>query len=125
MSDPVYHPSHYQAGRFGLQCIAFSRYMTFNAGNAFKYVWRHQEKGGVQDLKKSLVYLQWCLEDAVPAVLPGCGEYLDALVKKHILPNIREDEAYLALPLVAGSRFDLAQTHLEIIVEAIEEYAAL
>lgn len=125
MTDMVRHPPHYQAGRFGMQCIAYSRYMTFNAGNAFKYVWRHQEKGGVEDLEKALVYLGWAIEDGFPAILPGNEEFVDALIKKHVLPAIEPDEAYLALPLVADSHFDLAQTHLEIIVEATKELMGL
>lgn len=35
MSDPVHHPAHYGADRFGIECIAITRYMSFNIGNAF------------------------------------------------------------------------------------------
>lgn len=125
MNDPVHHPKHYGKGLFSCECIAISRHMTFNAGNAFKYVWRHQDKGGLQDLEKALVYLGWALEDGVPSVLPGKEALVWDMITTHVLPFVREDEAYLALPLVAQSRLDLAQTHLEIIVEATKELAGL
>ena len=33
-------------------------------GNILKYLWRWEDKGGLQDLKKARVYLNWMIETA-------------------------------------------------------------
>ena len=60
--DPVNHPAHYTSG--GIECIdamqaAFGdeAVKDFCLCNAFKYLWRHREKGGLEDLKKARRYL--------------------------------------------------------------------
>jgi len=58
--DPVNAPAHYRAHPFGVECIAVVEHMTFNLGNAVKYIWRHGLKPGadaLEDLKKSRWYL--------------------------------------------------------------------
>lgn len=59
--DAVNHPSHYTSG--GVECIdamesAFGKEAVywFCVCNAFKYVWRHKKKNGVEDLKKAQWY---------------------------------------------------------------------
>ena len=59
--DPVSHPRHYTSHPSGIECIEITRHMNFNLGNAIKYIWRHAEKGGVQDLRKAI----WYLEDEI------------------------------------------------------------
>ena len=65
--DNVNHPSHYNQGKF--ECIdvmveTFGSEATqdFCVLNAFKYIWRSREKGGVSDLEKALWYLKKYLE---------------------------------------------------------------
>lgn len=60
--DPVNHPAHYTSG--GIECIdamqaAFGdeAVKDFCLCNAFKYLWRHRSKNGVEDLKKCRWYL--------------------------------------------------------------------
>ena len=60
--DPVNHPAHYTSG--GIECIdamqaAFGAEAVkdFCLCNAFKYLWRHRQKNGVEDLKKACWYL--------------------------------------------------------------------
>lgn len=89
LTDPVNHPRHY-TGRFGVECIEFSRYMSFPAGNAFKYIWRHEDKGNpVQDLEKALVYLHWAWYDwrngGTEPVLPGYDQHLRILERKYLI----------------------------------------
>ena len=62
-SDNVNHPSHYAKG--GVECIdAIKSSMTpeafagFCKGNVIKYVFRYENKGGVQDLQKADKALQ-------------------------------------------------------------------
>ena len=31
-------------------------------GNVMKYVWRYEQKGGVESLRKANVYLNWLIE---------------------------------------------------------------
>lgn len=60
--DPVNHPVHYNSHPSGVECIEITRHMTFNAGNAIKYLWRAGLKdittaGAIQDLQKASWYL--------------------------------------------------------------------
>ncbi|WP_301121074.1 DUF3310 domain-containing protein [Mycolicibacterium fortuitum] len=58
--DYVNHPPHYRHPS-GIECITFTRHLSFDAGNAFKYVWRADAKNGRQDLEKA----RWYLLDAI------------------------------------------------------------
>lgn len=67
MSDAVNHPLHYTKGN--VECIdAIRASMTPRAfagyckGNVMKYIFRYEEKGGVEDLGKARVYLDWLIE---------------------------------------------------------------
>lgn len=55
--DPVNHPTHYTAHPSGVECITITEHMTFNVGNAIKYLWRADKKGGLEDLKKARWYV--------------------------------------------------------------------
>lgn len=66
--DLVNHPPHYtgsgaKCSHCGAQieCIDVTRHMSFNLGNTVKYLWRWQNKGGIEDLKKA----RWYLDDAI------------------------------------------------------------
>jgi hypothetical protein len=65
MTDNVNHPPHYNSSKAEcpgcerrIECIDITRHMNFNIGNAFKYLWRFEHKGGVEDLKKAIWYIQ-------------------------------------------------------------------
>lgn len=53
--DMVNHPPHYQKP-WG-EVIDITEHMNFNLGNVVKYVLRHEDKGGLEDLKKAQFYL--------------------------------------------------------------------
>lgn len=56
--DPVNHPTHYTSHPSGVECITVVEHMSFNAGNAIKYIWRSGLKGGrVEDLEKAAWYV--------------------------------------------------------------------
>lgn len=60
--DPVNHPRHYTTHPSGIECIEITRWMNFNLGNAFKYIWRADNKGAtIEDLKKA----RWYLDDEI------------------------------------------------------------
>lgn len=67
--DPVNRPAHYTSG--GIECIdamqaAFGAEAVkdFCLCKAFKYLWRHRNKNGVEDLKKARWYLNRLIEEA-------------------------------------------------------------
>lgn len=68
-ADPVNRPAHYTSG--GIECIdamqaAFGveAVKDFCLCNAFKYLWRHRNKNGVEDLKKARWYLNRMIKEA-------------------------------------------------------------
>lgn len=65
--DNVEHPSHYCKGE--IECIeAIRASMTLEAfagyckGNIMKYIFRYEDKGRGEDLRKAAVYLQWLIQ---------------------------------------------------------------
>jgi hypothetical protein len=58
VSDSVDHPAHYNSHPSGVEAIVVCEHMTFNVGNAVKYLWRAGLKGGaIEDLKKAAWYV--------------------------------------------------------------------
>lgn len=60
-------PDHYKgkiecvdAIRSSMTPEAFRGYLK---GNVQKYLWRYEKKGGVEDLMKARVYLNWLIDD--------------------------------------------------------------
>jgi hypothetical protein len=65
--DNVNHPSHYETGKF--ECIdvmietqGVEAVKDFCLCNAFKYLYRHNGKNGVEDIKKAKWYIEKYLE---------------------------------------------------------------
>lgn len=63
MQENVNHPSHYTQGN--VECIECLKSATVNkppfeavcVANAIKYLWRYEEKGGIEDVDKALWYI--------------------------------------------------------------------
>ena len=56
--EAIDHPKHYNSHPAGIECIDVVEHLTFNVGNAIKYLWRAGLKGAlVEDLKKSRWYI--------------------------------------------------------------------
>lgn len=69
MADMVNHPSHYTVGE--IEVINYIRdklspagFTDYCIGNVLKYVSRWRHKGGIEDLNKAKVYLEWAIESA-------------------------------------------------------------
>lgn len=67
MSDNVNHPSHYETGKY--ECIdvmietqGIEAVKNFCICNALKYLYRHENKNGVEDVRKAKRYLSKYLE---------------------------------------------------------------
>lgn len=59
VGDAVNHPSHYNEAPSGIECIDVVEHMSFNLGNAVKYLWRAGHKGKfVEDLRKAIWYIE-------------------------------------------------------------------
>lgn len=67
MANSVNHPAHYETGKF--ECIdvmketqGIEATMDFCVCNALKYIYRHRNKNGVEDIKKADWYLKKYIE---------------------------------------------------------------
>jgi hypothetical protein len=59
--DMINHPRHYNSHPSGVECIDIAEWMTFNLGNAVKYIWRAGHKnpsGPLEDLYKAEFYIK-------------------------------------------------------------------
>lgn len=66
-TDDINHPSRYAKGKY--ECIDAMQEVfgidfvkAFCKGNAFKYLWRESDKGGVNDIKKAQFYINKYIE---------------------------------------------------------------
>jgi hypothetical protein len=59
IDDRVNHPPHYNAHPSGVECITVTEHMSFNVGNAVKYLWRAGLKSPdeIEDLRKAAWYV--------------------------------------------------------------------
>ena len=58
MTDTVNNPKHYTSHPSGVECIEITEHMSFNLGNAVKYIWRASLKGKeIEDLRKARWYI--------------------------------------------------------------------
>ena len=63
--DSINHPKHYQPifPSVTAECILITRLLSFDRGNAFKYIWRAGEKGGHEKFKEDLEKALWYIND--------------------------------------------------------------
>ncbi len=69
MSDPVDHPSHYTQGE--IECIDALKAATVGktgieavcVANIIKYLWRYEQKGGLESVLKSRWYLDRLIKE--------------------------------------------------------------
>jgi len=66
--DVINSPKHYASGE--IECIAAIKasmskvtYKGYLKGNIQKYVWRYEQKGKLDDLRKAEVYLGWLIAE--------------------------------------------------------------
>lgn len=53
------NPDHYKSHPSGIECIQVTEHMSFNLGNAIKYIWRAGLKDATkQDLEKAKWYIE-------------------------------------------------------------------
>ena len=89
VKDEVNHPKHYAGRKADVECIMFTELMPSLAANAFKYVWRCDNKGNkTEDLEKARWYLDRACET-------GCGE-----------PSLGRRIQHLMIGMIDSSDFD-------------------
>lgn len=54
------NPLHYKSHPSGIECIQITEHMSFNLGNAVKYIWRAGLKD--VDIKEDLEKAKWYIE---------------------------------------------------------------
>ena len=66
-TDDINHPNRYAKGKY--ECIDVMQEIfgveftkSFCKGNAFKYLWRESDKGGINDIKKAQFYINKYIE---------------------------------------------------------------
>ena len=67
MKDNIHSPSHYTNGNIEVidyikDKLTVEQLEGYCIGNVMKYVSRYRHKGGIDDLKKASVYLNWTIE---------------------------------------------------------------
>lgn len=58
MADMVNQPPHYRQHPSGVETIDITEHFNFCLGNAIKYIWRADYKGGIEDLRKAEYYIK-------------------------------------------------------------------
>lgn len=75
--DLINHPPHYTSHPSGVESIEVARFMSFNVGNAWKYLMRADHKGTRDaDMKKA----EWYLKDEL-----ANGESLPRRLTNHVM----------------------------------------
>lgn len=72
--DNINHPPHYNNSDAHctclrrIECIDVTRHLSFNIGNAIKYLWRCEDKGqDIDDLKKAIWYINDEIKKRTPS----------------------------------------------------------
>jgi hypothetical protein len=62
----VEHPRHYNTHPSGIECIEISRLCMSDMGQAIQYIWRAEEKHGLEDYLKAAWFLKDLLANGLP-----------------------------------------------------------
>lgn len=71
--ERINHPRHYNENPSGVECITVVEHMSFNIGNAVKYVWRaglKPDASTVHDLEKARWYIDREIQRIAKAAKP-------------------------------------------------------
>ncbi len=58
----VKHPNHYTWHPTGVECKDITQEFNYNVGSAIAYLWRHERKNGIEDLKKAVEHINFEIE---------------------------------------------------------------
>lgn len=115
-TEMINHPPHYTGHPSGVECIEVAELLPFTLGNAFKYVFRHRGKGGLEDLRKARWYLQrdWEREEG-HAISIG-----NLQLAAHLAQRIAAHEGYL----LGAALVAVARNELQLAIELVDQLIA-
>lgn len=98
MADNVNHPSHYEAST-SIECIEAMELMfdfydvqQFCLCNAFKYIWRHKNKNGLEDLDKAQWYINHAVQLYIDNNILDKDLWTDSIDKLQNLLNVKRKQ---------------------------------
>jgi hypothetical protein len=95
--DVVNHPKHYTSHPSGVECIEISEKLSFNLGNAFKYVFRRNDKeNAYQDLSKAEWYLKREIGRLEGLLEHTPGAFISAIHPALTIADLRKVERIIA-----------------------------
>lgn len=114
--DNVNHPPHYTKHPSGVECVDVTEHMSFNIGNAIKYLWRLglKSKDTKSDLEKAKWYIAREIDRLHPTLkwvvhTPSLGWVLDDFGRFSSYPNAKKfrtkEEADRVAMLRGGSTY--------------------
>lgn len=103
MTTDNINPKHYR--QHAHECIEFTMHMNFNLGNAFKYIWRHKEKGGREDLEKAIWYLERQRDDMPKFKKLKYIRYDELYDNLSVIPFDKDTHSALSAVLAAATGF--------------------
>lgn len=128
--DNVNHPTHYKPSfkMRQLECIDITRCLSFNLGNAFKYVWRAGRKGDMEKAMEDLDKAVWYLEDWLMynTYLSRKEELNSTIMKQAIIlfstlcPD-KEETRYGALAMILLGNVDAAKEGIEELRKELQQ----
>lgn len=115
--EKVNHPQHYNNG--SIECIVIVRNMGFDLGSAVKYLWRFEDKNGIEDLQKAIWYLR---DIKSHQYLTGMFHYtpIDALVIQDMVKHIENEAIKGALSIILNSLSYLTESRIDDAIRLIE-----
>lgn len=117
IDDEVNHPKHYTGHKADIECIMFTELLPSLAANAFKYVWRCNDKDNrEEDLEKARWYLNRSCE--LGCVEPRLGRKIQHIMVEMIDSSDFDDWHKLVLDkIVEGYYVDAYNAISDIIVK--------
>lgn len=59
LMETVDQPSHYTWHPSGIEAKDIAQEFSYNIGTAIAYLWRHEYKNGIEDLKKAVKHIEF------------------------------------------------------------------
>lgn len=128
--DNVNHPTHYKPSfrMRPLECIDITRCLSFDLGNAFKYVWRAGRKGdmekAMEDLDKAVWYLEdWMMYNTDLTI----KEELNSAIMKQAMTLFAtlcpdgEETRYTVLAMILLGKIDAAKEGIEELRKELQQ----
>lgn len=121
MNNNVEHPQHYTESEFKfhpVECIDITRWLSFDLGNAFKYVWRAGKKDP-EKFKEDLEKAVWYLQDFLKMGFDEETDEAQAVFK--LIELVKWSSRFSILKLIVSGDTMVMSTAIDEIERAIEK----